>query len=69
MHKISIIPSTILSTSPNLFLMELIFRYEKMTLLRCECHKRFKLTLMFSSYSGPAVNASIKRPHLLAKYA
>ena len=29
MRKISIFPSTILSKSPNLFLMEMIFRYEK----------------------------------------
>ena len=30
-HKISIFPSTILSKSPNIFLMELIFRYLKIT--------------------------------------
>ena len=34
MHKISIFPSTILSKSPDLFLMEMIFRYEKINLLR-----------------------------------
>ena len=37
MHKISTFPSTILSKSPDLFLIELIFRYEKITLLRWEC--------------------------------
>ena len=58
--QISMFPSTILSKSPNLFLMELIFRYEKITLLRCECRKRFKVTLIFSSYSGLVVDASIK---------
>ena len=40
--------------------MELIFRYEKITLLKCECRKRFKLTLIFSSYSRLVVDASIK---------
>ena len=40
--------------------MELIFRYEKITLLRCECRKRFKVTLIFSSYSGLVVDASLK---------
>ena len=60
MQKISIYPCTILSKSPNLFLMELIFRYEKITLLRCECRKRFKVTLIFSSYSRLVVDASIK---------
>ena len=43
--------STILSKSPTLFLKELIFRYEKITLLRSECCKRFKVTVIFSSYS------------------
>ena len=60
MHKISIFPSTILSKPPNVFLMELIFRYEKITLLRCECPKRFKVTLNFSSYSELVVDASMK---------
>ena len=59
-HKISIFLSTILSKSPNLFLIELIFRYEKITLLRCECRKRFKVSLIFSSYSGLVVDALIK---------
>ena len=59
-HKISIFPSTILSKSPNLFLMELIFRYEKIKLLRCECRKRFKVTLIFCSYSELVVDASVK---------
>ena len=40
--------------------MELIFRYEKITLLRCDCRKRFKVTLIFSSYSGLVVDASLK---------
>ena len=53
-------PSTILSKSPNLFLMELIFTCEKITLLRCECRERFKVALMFSSYSGLVVDASVK---------
>ena len=50
-HKMTIFLSTVLSKSPTLLLMELIFRYEKITLLRSECRKRFKLTLIFSSYS------------------
>ena len=60
MRKISIFPSTILSKSPNVFLMELIFRYEKITLLRCECPKRFEVTLIFSSYSELVVDESMK---------
>ena len=40
--------------------MELIFRDEKITLLGCECRKRFKVTLIFSSYSGLVVDASLK---------
>ena len=40
--------------------MELTLRYEKITLLRCECRKRFKVTLIFSSYSGLVVDASVK---------
>ena len=59
-HKMSIFPSTILSKLPNLFLMELAFRYEQITLLRCEYRKRFKVILIFSSYSGLVVDASIK---------
>ena len=60
MHKISIFPSTILSKSPDLFLIELIFRYEKITLLRWECCNRFKATLTFSSYSWLELEASIR---------
>ena len=52
LHKISILASTILSKSPILFLMELIFKYEKTMLLRCECRKRFKVTLLFYSHTG-----------------
>ena len=59
-HKISILPSTILSKSSNLFLMELLFRYDKIKLLRHECRKRFKVTLIFPLYSGLVVEASIK---------
>ena len=62
MHKISIFPSTILSKSPDLFLIELIFRYEKITLLRWECCNRFKITLIFSLYSWLVINASIRGP-------
>ena len=43
--------------------MELIFRDEKITLLGCERfkrRKRFKVTLIFSSYSGLVVDASLK---------
>ena len=40
--------------------MDLIFRYEKKMLLRCESHKRFKVTFIFSTYSGLVVDASIK---------
>ena len=43
---------TKLSKSPDLFLMELIFRCEKITLLRWECRKPVKVVLLFSSYSG-----------------
>ena len=57
-HTISIFPSTILSKSPTLFLMELIFRYEKIILLRSECRERFKVTLIFSSYSWLVIDAS-----------
>ena len=62
MHKISTFPSTILSKSPDLFLIELIFRYEKITLLRWECCNRFKVTLIFSLYSWLVVDASIRGP-------
>ena len=62
MRKISIFPSTILSKSPDLFLIELIFRYEKITLLRWECCNRFKVTLIFSLYSWLVVDASIRGP-------
>ena len=51
----SILPYTFLSKSPKL-----IFRYDKITLLRCEYRKRFKVTLIFSLYSGLVVDASIK---------
>ena len=40
--------------------MEIIFRYEKTTLLRLECRTHFKVTLIFSSYSGLVVDASTK---------
>ena len=43
-----------------LFLMELIFTYEQITLLRCECRKRFKVALIFSSHLGLVVDTSIK---------
>ena len=59
-YTISIFPSTILSKSPTLFLMELIFRYEKITLLGSECRERFKVTLIFSSYSWLMIDASIR---------
>ena len=59
-YKISIFPSILLTKSPNLFLMELISRYEKITLLRCECSKHLKVKLIFFSYSGLVVDASIK---------
>ena len=59
-HKKKIFLSTILSKSPNLFLMELIFRYEKIMLSRCESLKRFKVALLFSLYSGLVVGTSAK---------
>ena len=59
-HKVSIFPSTILSQSPTLFLMELIFRYERITLLRSECRKRFKVTVIFSSHSWLVIDPSIR---------
>ena len=62
MHKISIFPSTILSKSPDLFLIELIFRYEKITLLRWECRNRFKVTLIFSLYSWLVVDVLMRGP-------
>ena len=62
MHKISIFPSTILSKSPDLFLIEFIFRYEKKTWLKWECYNRFKVTLIFSLYSWLVVGASIRGP-------
>ena len=58
--KKKIFLSTILSKSPNLFLMELIFRYEKIMLSRCESLKRFKVALLFSLYSGLVVGTSVK---------
>ena len=58
--KISIFSSTILSKSPTLFLMELIFRYEKMTLLRSECRKNFEVTVIFSSHSWLVIDPSIR---------
>ena len=59
-HKISILPSTISSNSPILFLMELIFWCEKIRLLRLQCRKRVKVTLIFSSYSWLVRNALIR---------
>ena len=51
----------ILFKSSNLILMELIFRYEKIMLLRCKCRKSFRVSLLFSSYSElVVVDASIK---------
>ena len=61
-HKISIFVSIIFFESPTLFLMELILRYEKITLLTSECRKRFKVTLIFSSYSWLGIHASIRGP-------
>ena len=61
-HKISIFSSTITSELITLFLMELILRYEKTTLLRSEFRKRFKVTLIFSSHSRLMVDASIRGP-------
>ena len=40
--------------------MELILRYEKITLLSSECRERFKVTLIFSSYSSLVIDASIR---------
>ena len=42
--------------------MESIFRYEKITLLRCECRKRFKVTLLSSRILWLVVDASIRGP-------
>ena len=41
--------------------MKLIFRYEKITLSKCECRKHFKVTLISSSRSGVVVDASVKK--------
>ena len=62
MHERSIFQYTILSKSPDLFLIEFIFRYEKITLLKWECCNRFKVTLIFSLYSWLVVDASIRGP-------
>ena len=48
LHKVSISPSAILSKSPDLFVIELIFRYNN-TFLRLNFPRRFSITLMFSS--------------------
>ena len=53
---------TILSKSPDFFLIEFIFRYEKITLLKWECCNCFKVTLIFSLYSWRVVDASIRGP-------
>ena len=42
--------------------MELIFRYEKITLRRWECRKRFKETLIPSRILGLVADASIRDP-------
>ena len=39
--------------------MELILRYKKILLLKSECRKGFKVTLIFSSYSSLVIDASI----------
>ena len=44
------------------FLMELIFRYEKITLLRLECRNCFKVALIISSHSWVVIDASIRGP-------
>ena len=44
--------------------MKFIFRYENIILLRCECRKLFKVTLIFSLYSGLVVDASLKEAPL-----
>ena len=48
-------------------LMELIFRYEKTALLKQECRKHFKVTLIPSSYSLTSGRCISKRPHLLTQ--
>ena len=48
--------------SPTLFLMKLILRYEKKTLLTSECRKRFKVTLIFSSYSWLGIHTLVRGP-------
>ena len=55
-------PCAILQT-----LMELIFRYEKTALLKQECRKHFKVTLIPSSYSLTSGRCISKRPHLLTQ--
>ena len=55
------------SYSPNLFLMELIIRREKITLLKWECCERFKVTLICSLYSLTSGRCINKRPHLLTQ--
>ena len=62
MHKISLISIYRKSESSNLFLMELIFRYENITLLRWECCNRLKVKLIFSLYSWLVVDVSIRGP-------
>ena len=66
-HKISIFSSTILFISPNFFLMELIIRCKKITLLRQECLNRFKVTFLFSSYFLQVVDALVRGPIYLLK--
>ena len=45
-HKVWIFPSAILSKSPDLLVIELIFGYKNI-LLRFEFRRRFSITLMF----------------------
>ena len=44
------------------FLIELILRYEKITLLRLECRNRFKIALIISSHSWVVIDASLRGP-------
>ena len=46
----------------KLFFTESIFKYEKITLLRWECRKRFKVTLIPSRILWLVVDASIRGP-------
>ena len=47
-HKVTIFPSVSLSKPPDPLVIELIFRYKNM-LLRLKFHRRFSITLVFSS--------------------